>query len=202
MVGILLVPALTPLYLYVSTFRSMCAVPNMAVFCSSLTSWFPGMLLTYFLNYLKWTQSRLLLLESPLFLHSTCVVFLLQGLYILEFSRLFFNHVSFPRNSTSIIIHVFFSLLRIVMSGLLLGIVLSVWTCWFYSMVTLPPWPVSTDFGTCSYQCFLSNCILAIFIILTWICLSDWVKIKSDDLTRQMVRVPSDAQILTRPLLV
>jgi len=50
MVHILLVPALTPLYLYVTTFRSMCAVPNMAVFCSSLTSWFPGMLLTYFLN--------------------------------------------------------------------------------------------------------------------------------------------------------
>ena len=50
MVHISLVPALTPLYLYVNTFRSMCAVPNMAVFCSSLTSWFPGMLLTYFLN--------------------------------------------------------------------------------------------------------------------------------------------------------
>ena len=28
----------------------MSAVPNMAVFCSSLTSCFPGMLLTYFLN--------------------------------------------------------------------------------------------------------------------------------------------------------
>ena len=38
------------LYFYISTFRSMCAVPNMAVFCSSLTSCFPGMLLTYFLN--------------------------------------------------------------------------------------------------------------------------------------------------------
>ena len=50
MVRISLVTALTPLYLYVSTFRSMCAVPSMAVFCSSLTSWFPGMLLTYFLN--------------------------------------------------------------------------------------------------------------------------------------------------------
>ena len=37
MVRTLLVPALTPLYLYISTFRSMCAVPNMAVFCSSLT---------------------------------------------------------------------------------------------------------------------------------------------------------------------
>jgi hypothetical protein len=37
------VPALGLLYFYVSTFRSMCAVPNMAA-CSSLTSWFPGML--------------------------------------------------------------------------------------------------------------------------------------------------------------
>jgi hypothetical protein len=37
MVHISLVPALTPLHLYVSTFRSMCAVPNMAVFCSSVS---------------------------------------------------------------------------------------------------------------------------------------------------------------------
>ena len=50
MVPIPLVPALALLYFYVSTFRSMCAVPNIAVFCSSLTSWFPGMLLMYFLN--------------------------------------------------------------------------------------------------------------------------------------------------------
>jgi len=28
-------------------------VPNMAVFCSSLTSWFPGISLTYFLNDLE-----------------------------------------------------------------------------------------------------------------------------------------------------
>ena len=31
----------------------MCAVPNMAVFCSFLTSYFPGMLLMYFLNYFE-----------------------------------------------------------------------------------------------------------------------------------------------------
>ena len=36
------------LYFYISTFRSVCAVSNMAVYCSSLTSCFPGMLLTYF----------------------------------------------------------------------------------------------------------------------------------------------------------
>ena len=45
-----LVPVLNLLYFYIRTFRSMCAVPNMAVFWSSLTSCFPGMLLTYFLN--------------------------------------------------------------------------------------------------------------------------------------------------------
>jgi len=50
MVPLSLVPALALLFFYVSTFRSMCAVPSMAVFCSSLTSWFPGMSLTYFLN--------------------------------------------------------------------------------------------------------------------------------------------------------
>ena len=50
MVLIPLVSVLNLLYFYISTFRSMCAVTNMDVFCSSFTSWFPGMLLTYFLN--------------------------------------------------------------------------------------------------------------------------------------------------------
>jgi len=43
MVLISLVSVLNLLYFYVSTFRSMCAVPSTAVFCSSLTSCFPGM---------------------------------------------------------------------------------------------------------------------------------------------------------------
>ena len=50
MVLISLVPVLNLLYFYISIFRIMCAVPSKAVFCNSLTSWFPGMLLTYFLN--------------------------------------------------------------------------------------------------------------------------------------------------------
>jgi hypothetical protein len=40
--------------------------------------------------------------------------------------------------------HVPFSLSRIIMSGLLLGMVLSVCTCWLHNLVTLPPWLVST----------------------------------------------------------
>ena len=50
MVLISLVSVLNLFYFYISTYRSMCAVPNMAVICSSLTSWFPSILLTYFLN--------------------------------------------------------------------------------------------------------------------------------------------------------
>ena len=50
MVLVSLVSVLNLLYFYISTFQSMCAVPNMAVFCSYLISCFPGMLLTYFLN--------------------------------------------------------------------------------------------------------------------------------------------------------
>ena len=38
------------LYFYISTSRSMCAVPNMAVFCSSLISCVPTILLTYCLS--------------------------------------------------------------------------------------------------------------------------------------------------------
>ena len=51
MVLISLGSVLNLLYFYISTFRSMCAVPNMAVFCSSLTPCFPAMLLTYYYYY-------------------------------------------------------------------------------------------------------------------------------------------------------
>ena len=62
MVLISLVSVLNLLYFYISTFRSICSVPNLAVFCSSLTSWFPGMLLTYFLNVFEIVPVLLLLL--------------------------------------------------------------------------------------------------------------------------------------------
>jgi len=53
MVFISLVSVLNLLYFYISTFRSMCmcAVPNMAVFWSSLTSCFPGIYYYYYYYY-------------------------------------------------------------------------------------------------------------------------------------------------------
>jgi hypothetical protein len=55
-VPLFLVPALALLFFYVSTSLSICAVPNMAVFCSSLTSLLLLLLLllllvTYLLTY-------------------------------------------------------------------------------------------------------------------------------------------------------
>jgi hypothetical protein len=81
MVPVSLVPALALLFFHVSTFRSMCAVPNMAVFCSSLTSWFPGTLFTYFLNDFEIVPVApvlllLLLLYLLLLLLKAVVVFL------------------------------------------------------------------------------------------------------------------------------
>jgi hypothetical protein len=45
----------------------MCAVPNMAVFCSSLALWFPGVEITYFLNDFEMVPVApiILLLVSP-----------------------------------------------------------------------------------------------------------------------------------------
>ena len=77
MVLISLVSVLNLLYFYSGAFRSMCAVPSMAVFCSSFTSCFPGMLLTYFHNDFEIVPVAQLLLVSPLILHSTCVVFII-----------------------------------------------------------------------------------------------------------------------------
>jgi hypothetical protein len=78
MVPISLGPALTPLYLYISTFRSMCEVPNMAVFCCSLISWFPGMLLTYFLNDFEMVP------VAPIITGTTSVLLLLLLLLLLS----------------------------------------------------------------------------------------------------------------------
>ena len=43
-------------YFYISTFRSLCAVPSMAVFCTSLNSCFSGTVLRYFLNDFEMVQ--------------------------------------------------------------------------------------------------------------------------------------------------
>ena len=89
--------------------------------------------------------------------HTSCIS-IVRSLYLKIFSASFLITFLSPGFAVSIIIHVPFSLSRIIMSGFLLGLVLSACTCRFYSIVTLSLCVVTTDFGTCSYQCFLSSC--------------------------------------------
>ena len=83
------------LYLYISTSRSKCAVPNMAAFCSSLM-YFAGILPRVFLNDFE----MVIVTGVTLFLLSTFAVFL----YILE-SSLFppSSHFCFPNSQRLLI---------------------------------------------------------------------------------------------------
>ena len=74
---------LTVVCFTVSTSRSVrvcvcvCAVPNMAVICGSLSSCLPGMWLKHFLNYFQMVPIAPVVTGIPLCLYSTCSVFLL-----------------------------------------------------------------------------------------------------------------------------
>ena len=108
----------------------MCAVLNMAVFCSSLTSCFPGMLLTYFLNDFEIVPVAPIItgITFGFTLHMRCIS-IVRSLYFRIFSGCFLITFLSPEITTSIKLHVPFSLSRIMMSGFLLGIVLSVCIC-------------------------------------------------------------------------
>ena len=130
MVLISLVPVLNLLYFYISTFRSMCAVPNMAVFWSSLTSCFRGLLLTYFLNDFEIVAVTPIITDITfVFTFQLRSISIVMSLYFIIFSASFIITFLSPEIAATINIHVPFSLSRIIMSGLLLGIVLSVCVC-------------------------------------------------------------------------
>ena len=95
MVLISLVSVLNLLYFYISTFRSMCAVPNMAVFCNSLTSCFPGMLLTYFPNDCEIVPVVPIITGITfVFTFHMGYISIVRSLYFRIFSASLFNHIS------------------------------------------------------------------------------------------------------------
>ena len=103
----------------------MCAVPIVAVFYSSLTSWFPGLLLTYFLNYFEIVPVAPIITGLTfVFTFHMCCISVVRSLYFRVFSASFLVTFLSPVIATSINIRVPFSLSRIIISGLL-GILLS-----------------------------------------------------------------------------
>ena len=107
----------------------MCAVPNMAVFCSSLTLWVPGMLLTCFLNDFEMVPVAPIItgITFVYTFHKRCIS-IVRSLYFRISSASFLITFLSHGIATSINIHVLFSLSQIIMSDLLLGMVVSVCT--------------------------------------------------------------------------
>ena len=116
-------------FFYISTIRCMCAVLNMAAFRSSLISCFPGMVFRYFLK-----DFEMVFIST---FHTYCIS-IVGSLHFGIFSAPFSIIFQPPDNAISINGPVLFSLSRIVKSGLLLGMFLSVGTCCFQNTVTLP----------------------------------------------------------------
>ena len=146
---VLLFPVLNVLYFYVSTQQRMCAVPSMAVFCSSLISCCLSRCSCILWMILKWCQlPHIITGITFVFTFHVCFISVVRSLYFRIYSSSFLITVLSPENVTSINLHIPFSLSRIMISGLLVGMFLSVCTCWFHNMVTLSSGLVSAYFGT------------------------------------------------------
>ena len=110
------------------------------IFLYFLDFMFPGVLLAYFLSNFEIVPVAPIItgIKFVFTFHVRCVS-ILRPLYFRIFLATFLNTFLSPEIAASINIHVPFSLSRIIMCGLLLGIVLSVYSCWFHNIVTLSP---------------------------------------------------------------
>ena len=126
----MLFPVLNVLLFSISTSRCMCAVPNMKLFCSSLISCFPGMLLWYFLNYFQIVPVAPIItgITSVFTFHMRCIS-IVSSLYFRIYPVYVFTSFMSPKTAASINIRVHFSLSLITISGLLFGKVLSFCIC-------------------------------------------------------------------------
>ena len=133
----------------VSTFQTMYAAPKMIVFFSSLMSCFPGMLLRYFLDDFEVVSvTHVIPGITFAFIFHMRSISVVGFLYLSIFSDSLLITFLFPEITTSINARVRFRLLQIMMSGLLLGVVLSIFACWFRETVTLTTRLVFVDFRT------------------------------------------------------
>ena len=119
--------------------------PIWPFFCSSLILWFLGMLLRYCLSDFEMVPVTSITCAFTFHMRWTSII---RSLYFKIFSASFLNTHLFPGIAASINMHVPSLLLRIMTSGLLLGIVLSVCTCWFHNLVTLLSWLTTTTTTT------------------------------------------------------
>ena len=134
-----------------STFRIMCDVPSIAVFCSESIECFPGIVFKIFFK---------LLVTIPVapIITGTIVHFMFHIRCISVHTLLYFNlfSTSFCTTflsvgiATSISEHVFSFLFLMMISGLIAVTYLSVCAAWFHNTVTSPS--SHTALGMCVYH--------------------------------------------------
>ena len=163
---------------YMFTSRSLCAVPNMAGFCSSLISCFPGVLLRYRANDFEVVSVNPIItgITFAFAFHMRCISIMSYS-YIKFFSACFLITFLPPGIAEFINMHVTCLLPWTLISGVLSRKVLSVCTCLFQNMVNLISWPFYTNFCTWSHNCLLYNfrtyvivqfsthCIVSLYIL-------------------------------------
>ena len=115
----------------------MCADPNRAIFCNSVTLTFPGILSICFSMPFLTTPSALMTTGTIyVFIPYIFLISISKYLYLESFSATLTDVFRSDRTAISISIHVFSCLSLMMMSGLLALIVLSVRTCISQSIVT------------------------------------------------------------------
>ena len=150
-------PVFNLLYSYISTFRSMFAVPIVAVFCSSLTSCFPLTLLRYFVNYFEMLPVAPIItgITFVFTFHTRCIS-AVRSLYFTIFSVSFFITFLSPHIAVSIKPCFFF-----ITTDYDVRFIVKDGSVSFH----LPSSLVSTSFGTWLHQCSFSYFIPISFFI-------------------------------------
>ena len=121
----MLLPIISVLHFYISSFGNTCAVPSSAVLCSSLMSCLAGMLCRYFLNHFEMVPvARIITGTISVFKFHIHCMSIPRSLYFKTFSAaVLFTFLS-PEIAVSIDRHVSLSQSRNMTSDCLLRIVL------------------------------------------------------------------------------
>ena len=144
-------PPLTLQASHCSTFRIMCDVPSIAIFCSESIECFPGTVSKFFLQLLVTIPVAPIITGTIVHFrfHIRCIS-THKLLYFNFFSASFCTTFLSAGIATSINVLIFSFLFLIIISGLFAVTSLSVCTAWFHNTVTSPF--SHTGLGMCVYR--------------------------------------------------
>ena len=173
-------PPLTLQASHCSTFRIMCDVPSIAVFCRESIECFPGTVSKFLFKLLVTIPVAPVITGTNVHFrfHIRCIS-IDKLLYFNFFSDSFCTTFLSVGITTSISVHVFSFLFLIIISGLFDVTSLSVCTAWFHNTVTSPS--SHTGLGMCVYHLSVvsipKTSIIIIIIIINWVygCVLDLV---------------------------